>query len=274
MLTSFLITFREGLEAFLLVGVILVHLAKLDARRYFRYIYLGVAAGLVVSFVAAVMFQVVVDQFHQQQYRQIFMAVIMLTAAAVLTYMVTWMSRQAGRKVSQVHEDLSQLVSGGDVLGLSLLAFVSIAREGLETVLFFSALTYSGGAGGLQGSVTGALIGLVAAVALVWVVFSRARKVPLQPLFRYTSLLLIVIAAGLLASATNILQAAEVLPLFQGQLFDLSGVLSDQGPFGMFLRGLFGYNATPTTAQFAVWAVYLAVFLVIWQRSYRHAQHG
>lgn len=272
MLTSFLITFREGLEAFLLVGIILTHLSKLGARRYFRYIYLGVVLGLLLSFAAAVLFQVVVDEFNQALYRQIFMASIMLFAAAVLTYMVLWMQKKSGKKVANVHEDLSQLVSTGNLIGLVMLTFISIAREGLETVLFFSALAYSTtSTGGIEDNAIGAILGLVVAVAAVWVLFRSTRKLPIRPLFRYSSLLLILIAAGLLASSVNILQSADLLPYLTATAFNLSGILNDQGSFGMFLRGLFGYNAEPSVAQFGIWLLYLAVFLSIWKRSYRHA---
>ncbi|TMV61845.1 hypothetical protein FGG78_35055, partial [Thioclava sp. BHET1] len=130
-------------------------------------------------------------------------------------------------------------------------------------VLFLSALAYSGEAISLPGMV----IGLVAAAALVWVILATTRSVPLAPFFRYSSLLLIIIAAGLLGSAVNQLQVLSIVPGPITPLFNLSGILPDTTGVGIFLRGLFGYNATPTAAQFALWALYLIGALAVWKRG-------
>jgi high-affinity iron transporter len=174
------------------------------------------------------------------------------------------MQKQARAHTAHATKQLEGYVAGNHVLGIALLAFVSVWREGLETVLFLSALAY----GGEAPSLIGGLIGLVLAVVAVAILITGLRKVPLQAFFRYTSLLLIVIAAGLLGSAAAQLQGQGVLPIGAGQLFDISGVLSDTSGVGSFLRGLFGYNATPTAAQFALWALYLIVAIWLWRRGY------
>lgn len=264
MFLTFLILFREGLEAFLLVGILLAYLFRVGAGRYAKWIYLGVFAGVVASLVAAFVFQVVVDQFHNDLYRGILTAGIMLLATAVLTYMAIWMQKQAKAHTAHATKQLEGYVAGNQVLGIAVLAFVSVWREGIETVLFLSALSY----GGEAPSLLGGLIGLVLSVAVVWLLITGARKVPLQSFFRYTSLLLIVIAAGLLGSAVNMLQSVGVLPGSTAPLFDISNVLSDQGGLGAFLRGLFGYNATPTPPQFAMWLIYLLIAFYFWRRGY------
>lgn len=264
MFVTFLILFRESLEAFLLVGILLAYLYRVGAGRYAKWIYLGVLAGLVASLVAAFVFQVVVDQFHNDFYRGILTACIMLLATAVLTYMAIWMQKQAKAHTAEATRQLEGYVAGNQVFGIAVLAFVSVWREGLETVLFLSALAYTGEPPSLAGGV----IGLVAAVALVWVLMAGARKVPLQSFFRYTSLLLIVIAAGLLGSAVNMLQTNGIVPGPTTPLFDLSGVLSDTSGIGTFLRGIFGYNATPTAPQFGLWLIYLVVAIYFWRRGY------
>jgi len=272
MLPSFLITFREGLEAFLLVGIILAYLTKLNARHYGRYIYVGVGAGVVASLVIAFLFQVVVDQFNNAQYQRYLMIFILMFAAVVLTYMAIWMQQQAKAHADQVKRHLEAHVSTGNLWGMIFLAFIAVLREGFETVLFFSALLYSGQGVTLKSGLTGAVIGLAASILLVWLLLRGTRQVPIRAFFRYTGLLVIVIAAGLLASAINMMQAADLLPVVVEQVFDIRFVLDDQGTFGTFLRALFGYNAAPTLLQFGVWAGYLAVFLVFWNRSYaRHA---
>lgn len=271
MLASFLITFREGLEAFLIVGIVLTYLTKLDARHYHKLIHAGVLLGALVSVISAFAFQLLIDQFEQERYQHLLMAGILFFATAVLTYMVIWMQKQASQQVSEVQKSLSQLVSTGNLLGLVMLAFLAVLREGMETVLFFSALSISDGETSLQASFLGALAGLVTSVMLVGILFRSAWRIPLKPFFQYTSLLIIIIAAGLLSSAANMLQAAGVLPGAASTLFNIAHILDDRGVMGTFLRALFGYNASPTTIQFSLWLVYLSVFIALWKRNYRHA---
>jgi len=270
MFASFLITFREGLEAFLLVGIILSYLAKLGESKHNKLIYLGVALGLIASLIVAFIFQFVVDQFDSHEYRNLLMAGILGFATLVLTYMAIWMQRQAKTQVSNMQDNIREILTTGNVFGLIFLAFLAVMREGFETVLFFSALMYSGqGDFSLQDGLIGAGAGLIASLVLVIVLMRGTRKVPIQAFFKWTSLLIIIIAAGLLSSASNMLQSADVLPVFQTAVFDISHILDDQGVFGTFLRALFGYNSSPNLLPLVVWLVYLAVFTVFWHRGYQ-----
>lgn len=264
MLVTFLLIFREALEAFLLVGILLTYLDRLGARAQARWIYLGVGAGLIASLAVAFVLQVMVDQLSNAFVRGAVTAAIMLTATAILTYMAIWMHRQARAHTEDARRRLHEHVSAGRMLGVASLAFVSVLREGIETVLFLSALAYSGEAVSLPG----ALAGVVAAIALVWLLISGTRQVPIGTFFRYTSLLLIVIAAGLLGSAVNQLQGLGLIPGTTQPVFDLTGFLPDTTGIGAFLRGLFGYNAEPTALQFALWAAYLGTAIAIWRRGH------
>lgn len=264
MLVTFLITFREALEGFLLVGILLAYLGRIGGQSYAPWIFAGVGAGLLTALAAAFVLQVVVDQFNDQLYRAVVTAAIMLIAFGILTYMAVWMHKQSKAHTEHAKEQLKNYITTHNVVGIAALAFVSVLREGIETVLFLSALSYSGG----DVSVIGGLTGLAAALVMIYLLITGARRVPLGLFFRYSSLLLIVIAAGLLGSAVNTLQSAGLAPGPTKPLFDISGVLSDTSGIGIFLRGLFGYNATPTPPQFALWAVYLVVAIAIWWRGY------
>jgi len=269
MLASFLITFREGLEAFLLVGIALSYLTKLNAKHFHKYIYMGVAAGFILSLLVAVVFQLFIDQFSNDLYRNYLMAGILLFATFVLTYMAIWMQKQAKEQTAQVKANLQKCVTTGNVIGLVMLSLLAVLREGFETILFFSALMFSGGNEFSQEQgIIGAVIGLALSLSLVWILMKGARKVPLAAFFRWTSLLIIIIAAGLLSSAVNMLQASELLSVFYAHIFDVSHILDDRGVFGTFLRALFGYNASPSLFQFATWGVYLTVFTLFWKKSY------
>ncbi|MRI32795.1 hypothetical protein EOPP23_07335 [Endozoicomonas sp. OPT23] len=268
MFASFLITFREGLEAFLLVGIALSYLARLNASRHNKFIYLGVGAGMLLSLVIAFVFQVIIDQFSSEHYRNLLMAGILIFATAVLSYMAIWMQGQAKAQVGRMQDSIKEHVTSGNLFGLVFLSFLAVLREGFETILFFSALVYSGQGVTLEGGLIGGLLGLIASVVLVWALLKSTKKVSLTPFFRWTSLLIIIIAAGLLSSAINMLQAAEYLPVFQTSVFDISHILDDRGTFGTFLRALFGYNASPNLLPLIVWAGYLGLFIYFWNKGY------
>jgi high-affinity iron transporter len=264
MLLTFLLIFRESLEAFLLVGILLAYLGRIGAKRFAIWIYVGVVAGLIGSLVAAFILQVVVDQFSNDLYQKAFTAAIMLIAFVILTYMAVWMHKKSKSETEHAKEQLQGYISAGNVVGVAMLSFVSVLREGIETVLFLSALAYSGA----EVSAVGAIIGLVAAIVAVWLLMRGTKRVPLKEFFRYSSLLLIVIAAGLLGSAVNTLQGVGFFPGPTAPLFDISSVLSDNSGIGIFLRGLFGYNSSPTPPQFGLWAAYLVVAIIVWWRGY------
>lgn len=268
MSAAFLITLREGLEAFLLVGILLAFLRKLGAPQYAKWIYVGVGAGVVASIIAAFLFQVVIDQFSNAHYQHLLMIFILLFAAAVLTYMAIWMQKQARAHTESVKQKLEGYVTAGNMFGMVSLAFVAVMREGIETVLFFSALMYSGAEITLQGALIGAVTGLAASIILVWVLMRGTRNVPIQPFFRYTSLLIIIIAAGLFGSAINMMQSIDLVSILNTPIFDISWLLDDRGTFGTFLRALFGYNASPSGLQFLCWFAYLATAVWLWHRGY------
>ena len=119
MLLTFLILFRESLEAFLLVGILLAYLRRIGGERYARWIYVGVAAGLTASVVAAFVLQVVVDQFSNELYRAVFTAAIMLVATGILTYMAIWMHRQARAHTEHAKRQLEEYMTAGNVIGIN-----------------------------------------------------------------------------------------------------------------------------------------------------------
>ena len=265
---SFLITFREGLEAFLLVGIMLSYLDRVNASRYKRHVLFGVGAGLIASILAAFVFQVVVSQFENDYYRSCLMIGILLFAGGVLTYMAIWMQRQARARSSEVQRQLDAHVGAGNLLGMVSLSFAAVLREGIETVLFFSALAYSPQGLRFDSALVGGLLGIALSIVLVYALLRGSRRVPLTPFFKYTSLLLIVIAAGLLSTSIDLMQSLRWLPVLSEKLFDISWILRDDRGVGVFLRALFGYNAAPSGLQFVVWTGYLALFVLLWRRAY------
>lgn len=270
MLASFLITFREGLEAFLIVGIILSYLGKLKVPQYNKYIYIGVSLGLIVSLVVAYIFQVVFYGLneHYQHYLMIF---ILLFATLVLSYMVIWMANQSKQIKGEMEENIKELVSAGNIAGMVFLAFLAVLREGFESVLFFSSLSLEVEIS-LQEGLTGALLGLVLSIILVYALMRGAKNIPLKEFFKYTGLLILIIAGGLFGSSISMMQASGIVPIFIQEVYNISFVLDDRGVFGTFLRALFGYNSSPSLLHLFAWGFYMLAAITLWKRTYAYAK--
>jgi high-affinity iron transporter len=269
MLASFLITFREGLEAFLIVGIILSYLTRLQVKKYHKYIYLGVIFGIIVSLAIAYIFQVLIYGMENELYQNYLMIFILLFATVVLSYMVIWMARQSKEIKGEIEQNLDRLVTTGNILGMIFLAFLAVLREGFETVLFFSSLSISENMSAEDG-IIGAFLGIAASIILVYALMKGIKNIPIKAFFKYTALLILIIAGGLFGSAVSMMQASEILPVFVPAVYDISHILDDRSLVGTFLRALFGYNSSPTLLHLAAWIGYMSTALVLWRRTYSY----
>jgi high-affinity iron transporter len=255
MFASFLITLREGLEAALIVGIVLSVLRKLGQSGRSRPIWLGVAVAVLVSVVAGLTLNALGVAFEGRG-EQIFEGVAMLLAAAVLSWMIYWMQRQGRQVQADLELDIRRAVRTGSAWALFGLAFVAVVREGIETVLFLTAASFS--ATPAQAQIGGAL-GLAVAVVLGWLIFVAGKQLNVRAFFRTTSVLLILFAAGLLAYGVHELQEAALLPILIEHVYDINPVLDENGAVGVFLKALFGYNGNPSLLEGIAYVVYLGV---------------
>ena len=273
--TSGLLTgLREGVEAALIISIILAYLARTGNRRHFGKIWLGTAVAIVLSLVAGLALFLTVGGL-QEPYEQIFEGVAMLLAASVVTWMLFWMRRQAASVKGQLQAALDRALTEGTVLGLVVLAFTAVIREGLETSLFLVGLATSV-QGGATSVLAGAVVGLAIAVLLGAGLYRGARVINLRTFFRWTGIGLIFIAAGLLSSAVHELIEIGWIPLGTGTAFDISSVLPHKAIegapdglaliIGQFLRALFGYSSQPEVTTLVVWAGYVVVVLALFLR--------
>jgi high-affinity iron transporter len=258
---------REGVEAALIVSIILAYLARTGHRDRFGLIFAGTAVAVLVSLLAGVTLFVTVGEL-EEPYEQIFEGITLLLAAAVVTWMLFWMRRQAASVKGELQAAVDRAVGEGTMVALVVLAFTSVIREGLETSLFLVGQATSADAS--AGSVlVGAVVGLGIA-ALLGVGFYRgARLINFRTFFRWTGIALIFIAAGLLSHAVGEFVEIGWITIGTGHVFDLSAVLpheaADGGPGGLllivgqFLRALFGYNSEPELITFATWLTYVVV---------------
>ncbi len=270
MFASFLITFREGLEAFLIVGIILSYLNKLETRQFNKYIYMGVFLGIVVSLFIAYIFQVMLYSIDNELYQKYLMIGILLFATFILSYMVVWMANQSKQIKGQIQKNLKKLIGTKNIIGMIFLAFLAVLREGFETVLFFSSLSLNQDLN-LNDGFIGASLGLFLSIILVYFLMKGTKNIPIRVFFKYTGLLILIIAGGLFGSAVSMLQAIEILPTFILSIYDIAYILDDRSLVGTFLRALFGYNSSPTLLHFVAWIFYMFVSITLWKKTYAYA---
>lgn len=258
---------REGVEAALIVSIILAYLARTGNARHFSRIWLGVGTALVTSLVVGVVLLVTIGGLPEP-YEQIFEGVTMVAAAVVVTWMLFWMRRQAAGVKSDLHGAVDRVLTEGSVWGLAVLAFTAVIREGIETSLFLVGQLQAAGdtAGGSLSVLAGALIGLAVAALIGYGFYRGSRLINLRTFFRVTGVGLVLIAAGLLSHAVHEFIEAGLITIGTQTAFDISNVLPDDRDLGLFLRAIFGYSATPEILTLAVWAAYIAIVLPLFLR--------
>jgi high-affinity iron transporter len=189
----------------------------------------------------------------------------LLVAATVVTWMLFWMRRQSMAIRGELHAAIDRVVTEGATLGLVVLAFSAVIREGLETSVFLVAQVTSADTSA-PSLLVGALIGLVAAAAIGWLFYTGTRRIDLRSFFRWTGIALVFIAAGLLSKAIHELIEVGVVGFGTQPVFDLSGLLPDEQGVGQFLRAIFGYSSAPELSTLTIYVVYLVVVLAFYLR--------
>jgi len=257
---------REGVEAALIVSIVIAYLVRTGHTEDLAKIWLGTGVAVIASVALGLALFNTVGSF-QEPYEQIFEGSAMLLAAAVVTWMLFWMRRQAASVKGDLQAAVDRVIESGGAWGLALLAFTAVIREGVETSLFLvgqatSAQTHAGSV------LAGAVVGLAIAVLIGYGFYRGSRRVNLASFFRWTGIALIFIAAGLLSHAIH--EFIEIGALGSGPwtqtAFDLSGVLSHDDGLGAFLRAIFGYSATPEVLTLIVHVAYVAATLGLYLR--------
>jgi high-affinity iron transporter len=270
-----LVTTREGLEASLIVGIVLAYLAKTENRSYFRVIWLGTAAAVALSILTGAALFFTVGELEGRS-EQIFEGTAMFSAVAVLTWMIFWMRKQAVNIKKHLEARLAGAIAAGSAVGLASVVFFAVLREGWETALFIFAISESSSP--LVTSV-GATIGLIVSITIGVALYMGSRKLNLRQFFTVTGILLIVFAAGLFAHGIHEFQEAGLLPMTVEHVWDTNWFVSEDSNTGQFLTALFGYNGNPSLLEVVAWAAFiltaLAFFirpLVSWRRVPEPAQ--
>lgn len=254
MLTSLLITLREGLEAALIVGIMLAYLAKTNRSPMARYAWLGVGAAVLVSLAAGATIYLTAGDLTGRG-EQLFEGSATLLAAGVLTWMIFWMRKEAANVRSSLQSQIDSRLANGSWAGLATLAFVAVAREGIETALFLFAASTT--AESPLWAITGGLIGLVLAVGIGYVLYRGTARLNLRAFFNVTSLILIVFAAGMLSHGVHEFVEVGAIPGIVQPLWNTGAFLPDESSIGRLLASLVGYSSDPSLTEVASWVLYL-----------------
>ncbi|MDP3878796.1 MAG: iron uptake transporter permease EfeU [Dehalococcoidales bacterium] len=255
---SFLITLREGLEAALIIGIILAYLARTDNRQSFKSVWMGTSLAVLVSLIAGVIIYFTAGEFSGRG-EQIFEGIAMLFATGILTWMIFWMRKQAIDIKAHLHAQIQTALTSGSSFGLVLLAFVAVVREGIETVLFLFAATRVAESPLLF--TIGGLLGLVIAVAIGYSIYKGTSRLNLRTFFNVTSLILVVFAAGLLAHGIHEFHEAGIIPPVIEHVWDINHIIPERETLGRFLTAIVGYNANPSLVEVIAYLVYLTLAL-------------
>jgi len=275
---TFVIFLREGIEASMVVAILLAYLDRTGQRHHFRTVYAGVAAALLLVTAGGVAAYLLVHRYEGSRFQTIFETVTYVLAAVVLTYMTFWMQRHARTMSGELERRSEAALSGGTRVGLALLAFQSVGREGLETVVFtlaivFASSSQSASAGHSRWLLLGACLGLLVALGIAWWIYRLGHRLNLGRFFRVLGVLLLFFAAGLLADAVENTQQLGWLPTGH-VLWNSSRVVAESSSLGDVFHSLLGYADHPTVLQAVVWAAYLAVSLTVFARLARRRPPG
>ena len=259
MLASFLLSLREGLEAALIIGIVLSVLVKLKRTDLSSVVWRGVGLAALLSLLAAIALNLLGMEFEGKG-EEIFEGIAMLLAAGVLTWMIFWMQNHGGTLKNEIEEQTNQATLGKGQKALFALAFLAVFREGIELALFLLAARLTSSP--LQ-TITGALLGLISAGILGWVLFTSTMKLSLRNFFGATNVLLIIFAAGLVGLGIHEFNEAGLIPSVIEHVWDVNGILSDKSEMGLLLKALVGYNGNPSLTEVGAYISYLAVLIAM-----------
>jgi high-affinity iron transporter len=256
MLSSLLLALREGLEAALIIGILLGAVKKMEAAHLRKWIWGGVVAALAACAAAAAALTLL-DAELEGAAETLFEGSMMVLAAGLLTWMIFWMHRQARYRRSNLEAGVNRASMRKNSAGaLFTLAFTAVGREGLELVLFLMAARV---ASEPFSALLGALAGLGLAILLGYALFSTTYRLNLQRFFQVTNILLLFFAAGLLAHGVHEFNEAGILPTVVEPIYDINAILPEQSAAGQMLTALVGYNANPSLTESLTYIIFILV---------------
>jgi len=272
MIQDFIITFRETLEIALIVGIILGYLARTGQAKYNKTVYIGIISAVIASIIGAILFVALAGGFEGRA-EQIFEGITMLVGALLLTTMILWMMKQK-HIAKELEQKVKVEISEAHKFGLFLIVFVSVLREGIETVIFLGAASFLAA----DRNFIWALGGIIAAIFLGYLIFLGSMRINIKTFFNITSILLILFAAGLVASSSHEFEEAGIINPVIEHVWDINPSVNPDGSFpllhekgyiGSILKGLVGYDGNPSLMMMMSWLVYILIVFGLWKNIER-----
>jgi len=260
---SGLIGLREGLEAAIVVTILVAFLVKSDRRDALKWVWLGVGAAIAMTIAVFLIIQFGENTISGLAAEAI-AGIASLVAVAIVTTMVLWMKKAAATLSGELRGEMARALETGGVAVLSL-AFLAVGREGVETALFMVGYAEAETAWPLAGLIVGVLI----AVAIAYGMYVGALRINLAKFFSYTGVFLIIVAAGILSYGIGALQTVGWLPGLANRAFDVSSWFNWSSWYGEVIQGIFNVTPTPTVLQLAAWLAYLVIVLALFLRPTR-----
>jgi high-affinity iron transporter len=268
LLGNFLIGLREGLEATLVVTILVAFLVKSGRKERLPQVWAGVAAAAALSIGFGALLTFVAQDLLPGSRRELFDAVISVVAVVFVTWMIFWMRRTSRKLSGELRSKLSDAITVGGFAVVGM-AFLAVAREGLETAMLFYAAAQ--GATASAGPLVGITLGLVASIALGWALYASAVRINLARFFKWTGLLLVLVAAGILKYAVHDFHEAGVLPGGDNHAFDLSGVIDPAAWYSVLVSGMFNLTPVMSVFELIAWLGYAVPVLLLFLRPARAA---
>ena len=265
MLGNFLIGLREGLEAALVVSILVAFLVRTDRRDVLPKVWIGVGLAVAIS-VGVTAALAITQQALTFEAQEAFGGSLSIIAVGFVTWMIFWMRRTARTISAELRGKLEDAIKMGTT-AIVVMAALAVGREGLETALFF--FTAAQAAGQTSQPLIGFLLGITVAIVLAYLLYRGAVKINLGRFFMITGALLIFVAAGILAYGVHDLQEAGILPGLNTLAFDVSGVIPPDSWYGVLLKGVFNFSPQTTVLQAVVWVLYVGTVLALFLRPQR-----
>lgn len=267
MFANFLIGLREGLEASLVVGILIAYLVKAKRSEGLPAIWVGVGLAIALSLgVGAILTFTSNSMSFEAQ--ETFGGVMSIVTVGFITWMIFWMRKAARSMRGELEGQMDKAFAAGP-LAIAVTAFIAVGREGLETALFL--WTNAQATGETVAPIVGGVLGLLTAVILGWLIYNRAVKLDLGKFFTITGAALIIMAAGVLSYGFHDLQEAAILPGLNNLAFDISSWYSPSSWYGTLLKGVFNFSASMTWIETFVWFAYAVPVMVLFLRPAKTA---
>jgi len=275
------LAFREGLEAVLVIVIILLYLKNTDQRFYYKYVYIGSTLAVISSIIFAIVFTTLFGGFSGTA-EQIFEGIAFIISGIFVLTLVLWMSKEGPKMKNHLEEKVESSIESGRVLSIVILTYIIIIREGIELVLLLTGATSVGSLNQVD-VVLGSLIGLGISVALGLLIYYGVKNINLSKFFKITNIILILFVAGLITYGIHeLIEAGVVNPIIQ-EVWNIKHILPEKFPdgnpltpewlevIGSLLKALFGYNANPSLLEIIIYPSILIsvgiISLKLWKRT-------